>query len=158
MQFWKASSFRQNIYVEIIFELRKFLPDIVNVHFSDLAKRRGGWKSSIRSRSGAENFVVLYVMAVFLLYPAARMRFLLHKESSTSKSAWYGLTRSKWAVSLYLWPTCRTFFRTCSSLCTYGEHIFHFWKFWKCQRAHRKCTDWSTCAPLATNLALSSSP
>ena len=41
MQFWKASSFRQNLYVEIIFELRKFLPDIVNVHFSDLAKWGG---------------------------------------------------------------------------------------------------------------------
>ena len=47
-------------------------------------KKTAGWKSSIRGRSGVENFVLL----LLLLYPAARMRFLLHKESSTSKSAW----------------------------------------------------------------------
>ena len=63
------------------------------------------------------------------------MRFLLHKESSTSKSAWYGLTRSKCDCVTCLWSTCRTFFRTCCSLCTVVEHIFVFLKFMKIFRS-----------------------
>ena len=66
--------------------------------------------------------------------------------------------------------------RKCSRLCTYGEHVenfkffnvltvsaqtgalAHFWRQILHLRAHRKCTDWSTCALLATNPAFSSSP
>ena len=155
--------------------MRCFFPNDHRVGFRK-QKKTAGWKSSIRSRSGAENFVLLLLFFNTLppgcdSYYTKKVRHQnQHGRDSQGQSAiplpcfgprvaLFFAHAAVCALSLSTFFIFENFENVnvltvraqTGALAYFRRQILHF-------RAHRKCTDWSTCTLSATNPAFSSSP